>query len=652
MITSNVTTCIHQAFIEQAILHPNKVAITLDDQSLTYNQLLNQVRQLTFVLINDKGVHPGDIVCQYIDRSIEMIVGIMSIMMSGAVYAPLNSSDPLDRLELLVHQVDTKLILVNQMSLSRISSLNVPILDISEVIESYHILTDAQIEELSKVDVTPDSISHIVFTSGSTGTPKAVQIRHRNFMAYMETHVMQTNDIVLQLTSSSFDSHLDEINGALVRGAQLVALKNGGHFDFDYVTKTIYDKKVTYIGPVPSWLNALGKFLNENYHAQQRVKSVRCWYLGGETLLSSTIIQLLPFVDEQSRFFNLYGPAEITVVATCHEVRREELSTTVSLPIGYPLIGYCIYLLDEYRQPVVPGQLGEIIIGGVGVFAGYYGRADLTAQSLIDIDGEQCYATGDLARLDVASGELIFIGRRDYQVKLRGGTSLGAMCALNLIRQEVTDKMDISLLFTNPSVKALAAALEPILCVTESGNKKEEKDDDDFSFRPHSSWFIESLGIVLLAWQWLWPIFMAVRLEFDFLPMLLIPFIHLIQFPVFLKLFGGPFPRGRDTLYSWRYYRLWFLRRQWSLNTYWLGHLLGTPFYNTYLRLCGARIHDGGTQWLIVALRRFGAQIDDDVIIEDMISIDDVHLITIGSHVRLSSTSRIQVGSPLKHCNT
>ncbi|CAF5115193.1 unnamed protein product, partial [Rotaria sp. Silwood1] len=175
---------------------------------------------------------------------------------------------------------------------------------------------------------------------------------------------------------------------------------------------------------------------------------------------------------------------------------------------------------------------------------------------------------------------------------LLGGTSLGAMCALNLIRQEVTDKMDISLLFTNPSVKALAAALEPILCVTESGNKKEEKDDDDFSFRPHSSWFIESLGIVLLAWQWLWPIFMAVRLEFDFLPMLLIPFIHLIQFPVFLKLFGGPFPRGRDTLYSWRYYRLWFLRRQWSLNTYWLGHLLGTPFYNTYLRLCGARIHD------------------------------------------------------------
>ncbi|CAF3701599.1 unnamed protein product [Rotaria sordida] len=420
MITSNVTTCIHQAFIEQAILHPNKVAITLDDQSLTYNQLLNQVRQLTFVLINDKGVHPGDIVCQYIDRSIEMIVGIMSIMMSGAVYAPLNPSNPLDRLELLVHQVDTKLILVNQMSLSCISSLNVPILDISEVIESYHLLTDAQIEELSKVDVTPDSISHIVFTSGSTGIPKAVQIRHRNFMGYIHAHFIQTNDVILQLASSSFDVHLDEINGALVRGAHLVLLKAGGHLDFDYVTKVIYKKNVTFVAPVPSWLNALGKFLSENRHAQERIKQVRLWYLGGEQLFSSTVHQFLPFVSEQCHILNSYGPAEITEAATFYEVRREELSTITSLPIGRPMTGYRIYLLDEYRQPVIPGQLGEIIVGGVGVFAGYYGRADLTSQVLIDINGEQCYATGDLARLDFGSGELMFIGRRDFQVKVRG----------------------------------------------------------------------------------------------------------------------------------------------------------------------------------------------------------------------------------------
>ncbi|CAF0837215.1 unnamed protein product [Rotaria sordida] len=211
-----------------------------------------------------------------------MIIGIMGIMMSGAIYAPLNPNDPLDRLESLIHQVNAKLVLVNRMSHSYVSKFSVPIINISEIVESHNSLNDTQIKQLSQVAVTPDSICHIVFTSGSTGTPKAVQIRHRNFMDYMKTHVIQTNDIVLQLISSSFDSHLDEIDGALVRGAQLILLKPGGHFDFDYVTQTIHDKKVTYIGPVPSWMNALGKFLNENRHAQERVKAVRCWYLGGK----------------------------------------------------------------------------------------------------------------------------------------------------------------------------------------------------------------------------------------------------------------------------------------------------------------------------------------------------------------------------------
>ncbi|CAF1458755.1 unnamed protein product, partial [Didymodactylos carnosus] len=115
-------------------MRPNKLAVTLDDQSLTYSQLLTRVQQLALRLINDKGVQPGDIVCQCVDRSIEMIVGIMGIMMSGAVYAPLSPSDPLDRLDSLIRQVDAKLVLVNQMSRSYLSRLNVPIVDISEIV--------------------------------------------------------------------------------------------------------------------------------------------------------------------------------------------------------------------------------------------------------------------------------------------------------------------------------------------------------------------------------------------------------------------------------------------------------------------------------------------------------------------------------------
>ncbi|CAF1004032.1 unnamed protein product [Rotaria sordida] len=674
MITSNVTTCIHQAFIEQAILHPNKVAITLDDQSLTYNQLLNQVRQLTFVLINDKGVHPGDIVCQYIDRSIEMIIGIMSIMMSGAVYAPLNPSNPLDRLELLVHQVDTKLILVNQMSLSCISSLNVPILDISEVIESYHLLTDAQIEELSKVDVTPDSISHIVFTSGSTGIPKAVQIRHRNFMGYMHAHFIQTNDVILQLASSSFDVHLDEINGALVRGGHLVLLKAGGHLDFDYVTKVIHEKNVTFVAPVPSWMNALGKFLSENRSAQERIKQVRLWYLGGEQLFSSTVHQFLPFVSEQCHILNSYGPAEITEAATFYEVRREELSTITSLPIGRPMTGYRIYLLDEYRQPVIPGQLGEIIVGGVGVFAGYYGRADLTSQVLIDINGEQCYATGDLARLDFGSGELMFIGRRDFQVKVRGQ------------RIELS-AIELVIIQSSPSVINCVVVKENFeddnyltAYVQVKENHEKSKLQKEMSLACQSR-----LPSYMIPSKWLFapelPLNPNGKIDRNALGTIA---LQAVDFPneqqttrilsslerklqdIFVRAFRlKSLPDIENTFgqlggTSLGAMHALNLIRQEVFEKMDIGLLFANPSVRELAVVLESAlsnvepdqekqeddvdfsIRPRGTQWLVLVLRRFGTRIGDDVIIDDMKTVYDVHLITIGNHSRLSSTSEIQ----------
>ncbi|CAF0953029.1 unnamed protein product [Adineta steineri] len=402
------------------MMHPGKVAVTLDEQTLTYEELLAQVQRLAYFLINSQGVQPGDIICQCVHRSIEMIVGILGILMSGAIYVPLIPTDPIDRLQSLIHQVDAKLVLVNQNSPSHLNRFDVPIVDISEILDCPVRLNDAQIEQLSQVVVTPQSISHIVFTSGSTGLPKAVQLRHRNLLANIKTHIIEENDVVLQLSSSSFDSHLDDIGGALLQGGHLVLLKAGGHLDFDYMTKVIYEKNVTYVGPVPSWIGALSEFLSENYHAQERVRQVHWWYLGGEQLLSSTVSQLLPFISEESRIFNLYGPAEATVVTTCYEINRKDLSTIISLPIGRPLQGYRIYLLDDYRQPVVPGKEGEIIIGGVGVFAGYYGRMDLTRQVLIEMDGEQFYMTGDLGRLDVELNGLVFVGRRDFQIKLRG----------------------------------------------------------------------------------------------------------------------------------------------------------------------------------------------------------------------------------------
>ena len=512
----------------------------------------------------------------------------------------------------------------------------------------------------------------------------------------------------------------------------------------------------------------------------------------GEALLSSTIIQALPFVNEQCEFYNLYGPAEITFVGTCHKVNREELLTTSALPIGYALRGYSIYLLDEYHQPVLPDQIGEMFIGGVGVFAGYYGRDDLTAKVLVKINNELCYATGDLARLDIKSGELIFIGRRDFQIKLRGqrielsaieliimksssiiincivtketidnedhlvayvhmktltdkmklreelfakcksqlpaymiptkwiftlefplningkidrkrlnelkeegellhsnnneiqilsplelklqdiimrafrlsslpsirtsfnllgGTSIGAMRALHLIRQEITDRMDTGVLFANPSVETLAAVLKPM--IESNNNDIQEINDEDFYIRQRPSWTIESFGIILLIWQWLWPILLVAKFELNFLSMLFVPFIHLIQYPLFIEFLRGQSLRKRNTLYSWQYYRLWFLKRLWTLNTYWLSYLLGTRFYNFYLRLCGAQIHDNAhiytthidAPWLL----KIGdsTYIGDEVVLSSLTYHDrvyELHEIIIGSHCSIEVRSVLHDG--------
>ena len=421
------------------------------------------------------------------------------------------------------------------------------------------------------------------------------------------------------------------------------------------------------------------------------------------------------------------------------------------------------------------------------MFAGYYGRSDLTREVLINVNGEECYATGDFARLDVRTGQLIFVGRRDFQIKLRGqrvelpaiesvifsasdtvincvvakeesvndsylcayiklrenndeaivrddiiricdahlpsymvpskwlfvrdfplntngkidrlklsqtcrnedlpiqsrptmilspletrlrdifvrafhvndslnvelsfgefgGTSLGAMNALIMIRNEIYEKMDISILFANPSVRQLAATLNPLLDSVESTKDKQEI-DEDFSIRPRSSWLLETVGVLLLAWQWLWPIYVASKLQIVFLQILLVSSIHLLQYPMFMKLLGGPFARGRDALYSWRYYRIWFLRRQWSLNTYWLGYLFGTPLYNVYLRLCGARINHKAhiytsqidTPWLIEIGN--DTYIGQEVVLSSLTYHDciyDLHEIHIGSHCSIETRS-------------
>lgn len=338
---NETTKTIPQLFIEQAMAYPQKTALTLDDLSFTYAELFTRIQQVCSLLRTHYAIKVGDLVCQCMDRSVEMVIGILAIMMSGGVCVPLNPYDSPDRLQSLIQQIRPKLILTRSQFASAFQ----------------HTIDNGP-------SASVDGLSHIIFTSGSTGVPKGVAIRHHNFVSYMKTHRFDKRDVVLQLASCTFDVHLDEILSALCRGAHLVLLRPGGHLDLDYLTRVIHDHQVTFVAPVPSWIDILCQYLQKNAYANGRVKSVRWWFIGGEQLFRSTIEHLLPFVADDCHLLNTYGPAEITETATSYEICREKLSDMISIPIGQPLAGYRLYLVDDYQQPVMPNQQGEIVIGG------------------------------------------------------------------------------------------------------------------------------------------------------------------------------------------------------------------------------------------------------------------------------------------------
>ncbi|CAF1115770.1 unnamed protein product [Didymodactylos carnosus] len=286
------------------------------------------------------------------------------------------------------------------------------------IIEKQLITTEKEKCELNipdriKTKLTPDHLCFVVFTSGSTGQPKAIQIQHQNFVSHIQSWVhldiFNSDDIVLQLSACSFDAHTQEILGAMCVGATISMLKPNGHLDINYLSHVIKRTHVTYIGIVPTLLRLLCEFLDASNQFN--------W----EKMVVETISMLMPHLPRNGKVNNCYGPAECTLVCCHHTVTQKDLKSVGSIPIGRPLANYQFYILDAYLQHVSTNQIGEIYVGGISVFPGYYNRVDLTNQALIDIPDVQgkCYRTGDLGRFN-GNGDLVYCGRIDYQVKLRG----------------------------------------------------------------------------------------------------------------------------------------------------------------------------------------------------------------------------------------
>ncbi|CAF4312952.1 unnamed protein product, partial [Adineta steineri] len=344
------------------------------------------------------------------------VIGIMAIEMAGGVYCPLSPQDPQHRLDALVQQTQSRLVLVHDLTKTKLYQ-NIVLLDIDSVLTNTKMNTIIHVGRLSSVTVIPDNMAYIIFTSGSTGTPKPAQLRHRNFtqsiQSLVHVDIFNKNDIIIQMARCSFDLHVQEILGTLIIGATVIMLHPQGNYDFEYLSMLMERKQITFLYTVPTLLQLFFTFIKDTKKAYV-MQYLRSLCTGGERCSVQLVELFESILRNDCAIWNLCGPSETTLQSLFHRVNSQV--DTETIPLGKPLPNYSCMVEDSFGQPLIVGEEGEILVRGVGIFAGYLGRNDLTAKALVEIDGQVYYRTGDLVRMN-NNGLLHYQGRKDHQIK-------------------------------------------------------------------------------------------------------------------------------------------------------------------------------------------------------------------------------------------
>nr|WP_308737839.1 non-ribosomal peptide synthetase [Nostoc sp. 'Peltigera membranacea cyanobiont' N6] len=406
--------CIHQLFEEQVRRTPDAVAVVFEDRQLTYHQLNCRANQLAHYL-RSLGVEADVLVGLCVERSIEMVMGLLGILKAGGAYVPLDPNYPQERLSYMLADSQVKVLLTQKQIITELPPTKADVVALDRDWEAIC----QQSDENPVYGIKPYNLAYVIYTSGSTGQPKGVKIPHSaicNHMLWMQTEFPLTEtDKVLQKTPFSFDASVWEFFAPLLTGAQLVVAKPLGHQDSVYLTQVITTEQITILQLVPSLLQMLLE--QEEFKTCKSLKRVFC---GGEAL--PVVLQERFFDQLNTDLYNLYGPTEACIDATfwnCRGGIRQQV-----VPIGRPIANTQLYILDKHLQPVPIGVPGEMYIGGDGLARGYLNRPELTQEKFIpnpfsDAKSERLYKTGDLARY-LSDGNIEYLDRIDNQVKIRG----------------------------------------------------------------------------------------------------------------------------------------------------------------------------------------------------------------------------------------
>jgi amino acid adenylation domain-containing protein len=395
-------------FKTQTAARPDQIAVRYEDRSLTYARLDQHTSSLAEQLIA-LGVRKGETVGLLMDRSLEFPVALLGITKAGGISVPLDPAYPIERQSHLIENSGANILVTSRTLLERASSVAKQVLVAEDVVEQ------AISKEHVSVAIEPDDVACLMYTSGATGGPKGVAITHRNILRLargISAVSITDKDVVAQIGAISRDASLFEIWGALLNGAT-VAVYPAGKPSLNDLGAFIRNSEISTLLIAPS----LFRQMMESKAADLR--SVRRLIMGGGVMplaLASTAFKNLP----RTKLFNAYGPTECTTLAVIYPL-TSIAAVGDSVPIGRPVENTTIYILNEHTNLLPVGAVGEICIGGDGVAKGYWNQPQLTARNFVadPFSGGRMYRTGDLGKYR-ADGNILFLGRRDRQVKLSG----------------------------------------------------------------------------------------------------------------------------------------------------------------------------------------------------------------------------------------
>jgi len=411
--------CIHELFEAQVERSPDAIAVVYEDEQLTYRELNARANQLAHYL-RSLGVGPEVLVGICVERSPNMVVGLLGILKVGGAYIPLDPAYPRQRLAFMLSDAQPAVLLSQERLVERLPEHSAQVVCLDS--DWHSIAHNSQENPVSTLKA--NNQAYVIYTSGSTGKPKAVVGLHQGavnrFHWMWQTIPFTAGEVCCQKTSLNFVDSVWEIFGPLLQGIPTVIVPDRVVKDLQQFVATLASNHVTRLVVVPSLLRVL---LNTYTDLQLRLPQLKLWISSGEALSIDLLVQFRQNLAD-STLLNLYGSSEVSADVTCYSLSPHKLLPEC-VSIGCPIANMQIYVLDARKQPVPIGVPGELHIGGDGLARGYLNRPELTAEKFIpnpfsDHKSAAClYKTGDLVRY-LPNGEIEYIGRIDHQVKVRG----------------------------------------------------------------------------------------------------------------------------------------------------------------------------------------------------------------------------------------